>query len=365
MAASAILAGAALFGAAPGTAAATVVKPASNSPVLIGAGDVCVTSVIANAEATAALIAARPTNHVFTLGDNSNETGTASQYANCYAKAWGAFKSRTRPTVGNHDYMTAGAAPYYAYFGSLAGPSVKGYYSYNLANNWHVIVLNAICLEVGGCQAGSAQEKWLKADLAANRGKHIVAMWHIPSFSSGSTHGDNSTYKAWWTDLYAAHADLILDGHDHDYERFAQQSPAGVATSAGIREFVVGTGGASQRAFGTIQANSQVRSTGVFGVLKLTLGLHSYSWWFIPVAGKTFTDHGTAATHSQAATPDVVTLADDYAGPSLRYEPRLSAVRPTGFGAGRTASADSLLLGPLPRPRGRRPALSCGRRGRP
>jgi len=298
IAASALLAGAALFSSMPAVAAATVVPPAAGSPVLIGAGDICITSSIAHAKATAALISARPADHVFTLGDNSNEIGTASQYANCYARAWGAFKSRTRPAAGNHDYMTANAAPYYAYFGSLAGPSGKGYYSYSLANNWHVIVLNAMCSEVGGCQTGSVQEKWLKADLAANPGKHVIAMWHIPAFSSGGAHGNNSSYKAWWTDLYAAHADLVLDGHDHDYERFALQSPAGVATSAGIREFVVGTGGAGQRPFGKIRANSQVRSTGVFGVLQLTLGLHSYSWRFIPVAGKTFTDSGTQATHS-------------------------------------------------------------------
>jgi hypothetical protein len=278
--------------------ALAVTPPAAGSPVLIGAGDICVTSVIANARATAKLITARPSAHVFTIGDNSNESGTAAQYANCYAKTWGPFLGRTRATVGNHDYMTSKAAPYYAYFKTAAGPAGKGYYSYNLANNWHVIVLNAMCSEVGGCQAGSVQEKWLKADLAANKGKHIVAMWHIPAFSSGGTHGNNPTYKVWWTDLYAAHADIILDGHDHDYERFALQSPSAVATSAGIREFVVGTGGAGQRPFGTIRANSQVRRTGVFGVLQLTLGLHSYSWKFIPIAGKTFTDSGTQATHS-------------------------------------------------------------------
>jgi hypothetical protein len=281
--------------AAAGPSTAAVV---ATNPVLIGAGDICITSSIANARATATLITARPTAVVFTLGDNSNETGTTTQYANCVAKTWGAFKSRIHPVVGNHDYMTSGAAPYYAYFGAAAGPKGKGYYSYNLANNWHVVVLNAMCSTVGGCQAGSAQEKWLKADLAANKGKHVIAMWHIPSFSSGSAHGNNASYKAWWTDLYVAHADLVLDGHDHDYERFALQSPAGKADPLGIREFVVGTGGAGQRPFGTIRANSQVRSTGTFGVLQLTLKTHSYSWQFIHVAGKTFTDSGTQATHS-------------------------------------------------------------------
>jgi hypothetical protein len=283
---------------APTSAPTATLPPAAGSPVLIGAGDICITSVIQNARATAALITARPSDIVYTLGDNSNESGTASQYANCYAPTWGVFLNRTHATVGNHDYMTSGAAPYYAYFGAAAGPAGKGYYSYNLANNWHVIVLNAMCSEVGGCGSGSPQETFLRNDLAANAGKHILAMWHIPRFSSGSAHGDNPTYTVWWQDLYDAHADIVLDGHDHDYERFALQNPNGVADPNGIREFVVGTGGAGQRAFGSIDANSQVRSTGTFGVLQLTLGLHSYSWQFIPVAGKTFTDSGTQATHS-------------------------------------------------------------------
>jgi len=280
------------------TAQPTATPPSSGDPVLIGAGDICVTSVIKNAQATAALITARPNDIVFTLGDNSNETGTTAQYGNCYATTWGTFLNRTHATVGNHDYMTSGAAPYYSYFGAAAGPAGKGYYSYSLANNWHVIVLNAMCSSVGGCGVGSPQETFLRNDLAANAGKHVIAMWHIPSFSSGGTHGNNSNYAAWWQDLYAAHADLVLDGHDHDYERFALQSPSAQADPAGIREFVVGTGGAGQRPMGTIRANSQVRNTGTFGVLELTLGAHSYSWQFVPVAGQTFTDSGTQVTHS-------------------------------------------------------------------
>ncbi len=266
--------------------------------VLIGAGDICITSNIANANATAALITARPSAVVFTAGDNSNETGTTANYTNCVAKTWGAFKTRIHPVPGNHDYMTSGASPYYAYFGAAAGTTGKGYYSYNLANNWHVISLNAMCSDVGGCGVGSAQETFLRTDLAANAGKHIIAVWHIPAFSSGGAHGNNPAYRAWWDDLYAAHADLVLNGHDHDYERFALQSPSGAADANGIREFVVGTGGAGQRAMGTIRANSQIRSTGTFGVLQLTLHANSYTWQFLPVAGQTFTDSGTQATHS-------------------------------------------------------------------
>ncbi len=276
----------------------TASAASGSDPVLVGAGDICVTSIIGDASSTARLIEARPADKVFTLGDNSNDTGTTTNYSSCYATTWGPFLSRTRATIGNHDCMTANCAPYYAYFGAAAGPANKGYYSYNLANNWHVIVLNSQCEQIGGCKKGSPEETWLQADLAANPGKHILAMWHIPAFSSGGVHGNNANYLVWWQDLYAAHADLILDGHDHDYERFDLQSPAAVADPNGIREFVVGTGGAGQRPMGTIRANSQVRSSGTYGVLVLTLHAHAYSWQFVPVAGKTFTDAGTTATHS-------------------------------------------------------------------
>ena len=275
----------------------SAVPPAAGSPVLIGAADICVTGSITDAQATAALIVARPNDIVFTAGDNSNETGSFSQYAGCVDKTWGVFKSRIHPVPGNHDYMTSGAVPYFAYFGAAAGRAGKGWYSYDLGNDWHVVALNAMCSEVGGCGTGSPQETFLRADLAANAGKHIVAIWHIPAFSSGSEHGDNSTYAVWWQDLYAAHAEIVLNGHDHDYERFTPQSPSGKADPNGIREFVVGTGGAGQRGFGTIRANSKVRNSGTFGVLELTLGAHSYSWRFIPVPGSTFTDSCVQATH--------------------------------------------------------------------
>ena len=265
--------------------------------VLIGAGDICIGSNIADARKTAALVSARSTALVFTLGDNSNEAGTPDQYSNCYGPTWGTFKSRTSPTVGNHDLIAWHGAPYYAYFGSAAGPAHKGYYSYDVAANWHVIVLNAICSEVGGCGAGSPEETWLKADLAAIIGKHILAMWHIPEFSSGP-HGNTTVYRAWWDDLYAAHADIVLNGHDHVYERFAQQSPTGAADPNGLREFVVGTGGASHSSFVRLVATSETRNGETFGVLELTLELHSYSWQFIPITGGSFTDSGETATHT-------------------------------------------------------------------
>jgi hypothetical protein len=287
----------------PGTATRTLTPTptqlaAGGDPVLIGAGDICITSGIANAQATAAILGANPSAAIFTAGDNSNESGTSDQYSDCIAKTWGVYKDRTHPVPGNHDYATSGAAPYYAFYGAAAGTASKGYYSYDLANDWHVISLNAMCAEVGGCGAGSPQETFLRNDLAANAGKHIIAIWHMPSFSSGGANGNSTAFRAWWDDLYAAHADLVINGHDHDYERFALQSPAAAADPNGIREFVVGTGGASQIPMGTIRANSQVRSTGTFGVLKLTLHAQSYDWQFIPVAGRTFADSGTQATHS-------------------------------------------------------------------
>lgn len=242
---------------------------------MIGAGDICILSSLSRAKATAALVAARPNDIVFTLGDNSNEAGTTAQYANCVAQAWGApgIKPRTHPVPGNHDYGTAGAAPYFAFYG------VPPYYSYDPAPGWHAIALNSQ-LSVTG-----AQETWLKADLAANAGKHIIAYWHQPEFSSGGAHGNSTAFRAWWNDLYAAHACIVMNGHDHDYERFAPQTPAGVAAADGIREFVVGTGGAGDRAMGTIRANSQVRNATAYGALELTLTPTGYAWDFISTTG--------------------------------------------------------------------------------
>lgn len=271
--------------------------PAAGSPRLIGAGDICITSIMANAAATAKLVEARPSDVVYTLGDNSNEAGTLSEYTGCYGKTWGAFLNRTHATIGNHDCGTSNCGPYYQYFGADAGPAGKGYYSYDLANNWHVIVLNSQGSQVGGVGVGSPQETWLRADLAANAGKHIIAMWHIPVFTSGQL--SRNAYLPFWQDLYNAHADIIMSGHDHLYERTALMNASGKADPNGIRQFTVGTGGASPQPFGsTVLSTSQVRQTGTFGVLELTLGAHSYSWQFIPVAGKTFTDSGTQATHS-------------------------------------------------------------------
>jgi acid phosphatase type 7 len=264
------------------------------SVVMVGAGDIAHCSTNTD-EATAKLLDGI-SGTVFTLGDNAYNSGTDAQFKNCYDPTWGRYKARTKPSVGNHEYLTSGASGYFGYFGSAAGDPKKGYYSYD-RGAWHVIVLNSNCSKVGGCAAGSPQEKWLRADLATHPNKCTLAYFHAPLYSSGE-HGNSTSVRPFWKALYQAGADVVLSGHDHDYERFAPQDPYGAFSSArGIREFVVGTGGTYLRPFGTIKANSQVRNATTHGVLKLTLNSGGYEWKFVPVAGKSFTDSGSASCH--------------------------------------------------------------------
>jgi hypothetical protein len=262
---------------------------------LVGAGDIARCSSTGD-EATAKLLDGI-SGTVYTTGDNAYESGTATEFSNCYDPTWGRHKARTKPSVGNHEYGTLGASGYFNYFGAAAGDPSKGYYSYNLGE-WHVISLNSMCDNVGGCGATSPMVSWLKQDLAANSDKACtLAYFHHPLFNSG-THGNATEMRPTWDALYAANAEVVLNGHDHHYERFAPQSPSGALdTSRGIREFVVGTGGASHYGIVNIQPNSQVRNTDTFGVLKLTLHPTSYGWNFVPEAGKTFTDSGTTSCH--------------------------------------------------------------------
>ena len=266
-------------------------------PVLLAAGDIANCKMIAGAQATAKIIEAIP-GTVAALGDLALSNGTAEEFANCYDKTWGVFKSRTRPAPGNHEFHSSGGAPYFDYFGAAAGDPKTGYYSYDLGA-WHIIALNGECKDVGGCQTGSPEEKWLRADLQAHPAACTLAYWHEPLFSSGATHGNDPDFIAFWQDLYNASATIVLNGHDHDYERFAPQTPDGVADpTRGIREFVVGTGGNHERVFAaTPRPNSEIRMTGTFGVLQLTLHAHGYDWKFIPEAGKTFHDSGRGNCH--------------------------------------------------------------------
>jgi acid phosphatase type 7 len=262
----------------------------ASDPVLVGAGDIA--SCSASGDTATARLLTSIAGTVFTTGDNAYERGSAAEYANCYDPTWGQVKTRTRPTTGNHDYGTSGAAGYFGYFGSRAGTKGKGYYAYNLGS-WRVYALNSNCGYVS-CSSTSAQGRWLKADLAANPHRCVLAYWHHPLFSSGP-HGNSSAVKAFWNILYAAHAEIVINGHDHDYERFARQSPGGIRTARGLREFVVGTGGRSHYAWGRIKPNSLARNNTTYGVLKLTLHASSYSWRFVPVGGKTYTDSGTTS----------------------------------------------------------------------
>jgi len=265
--------------------------------VLVGAGDIASCDDLKGAEATAKLLDSIP-GTVFAAGDLAYPDGSDEQFANCYGPTWGRFKDRTRPAPGNHEYHSDGASGYVRYFGSAAGDSKKGYYSYELGD-WHILVVNSECDAVGGCQAGSPQEQWLRQDLKTHPVKCTLAYWHKPLFSSGAAHGNDPEIKPLWDALYAADADVVINGHDHDYERFAPQDPAGKLDSQrGIREFVVGTGGKnSHRTFASPKPNSEVRQADTFGVLKLTLRAASYDWEFVPEAGKTFTDSGSGTCH--------------------------------------------------------------------
>ena len=242
------------------------------------------------------------------LGDSQYNDGFAAQYSQYFDKLWGQFKNIIHPAPGHHDYYTdATAAGYYGYYGAAANNSTQpnctasceGYYSFDIGN-WHIVALNTnhytggalqVCAYVA-CDATSAQVTWLKRDLAASTKPCRLAFWSDPRWSSGTKHGSNPVIGPIWDALYAAHVDLALNGHEHEYERFAKQNPNGAADAAGIREIVSGTGGNGLYPFGTPLNNSQVRDNVTHGVLKLTLHSDSYTWNFLPVDG-TFTDTGT------------------------------------------------------------------------
>lgn len=266
--------------------------------VVLAAGDIA-SCVSYGAGATAKLVLAQLADHangiVLTIGDNAYEEGSADDFAKCYDPTWGQFKGRTYPAAGNHDYLSRGARPYFDYFGAKSGDLGKGYYSFELGP-WHLIALNSNCTAVGGCQAGSPEEQWLKDDLAAHPTACTLVYWHQPLFNGG-LHGPAPQVKPFWDALYAAHADIILNGHDHNYQRFAPQDPDGKADPNGIREFVVGTGGASHYPIFTNAANLEAHDAQTFGVIKLTLHPTGYDWEFLPEAGKTFTDSGSDTCH--------------------------------------------------------------------
>ena len=276
--------------------------PAAADPVFVGAGDIAECNSSDDTKTANLLDGISGT--VFVLGDNAYENGSITEYNNCYEPTWGRHKARTKPVPGNHEYGTSGAAGYYTYFGAAGSPlesnctsNCKGYYSYDLGA-WHIIALNS---EIDS-SVTSTQLTWLRDDLAAHTNTCTLAYWHKPYYSSGD-HGNDPSFKPFWDALYHYGADVVLNGHDHNYERFAPQNASGQADpNRGIREFVIGTGGRDLRGFPILRANSEITNSNTFGVLKLTLHASSYDWQFVPVAGQTFTDSGTANCSTARAT---------------------------------------------------------------
>jgi 3',5'-cyclic AMP phosphodiesterase CpdA len=264
--------------------------PSAFAADIVAAGDIAGCDSSGDTQ-TAALLDGLP-GTILALGDLAYDDGTASDFEDCYEPTWGRHKARTRPAPGNHEYNTGGAAGYYDYFGAAAGDPDEGWYSFDLGG-WHIVSLNSNCAAAGGCTRSSPQGEWLAADLAAHPRTCTLAYWHHPRFSSGD-HGNILAVRDLWAILDEHDADVVLTGHDHDYERFAPQDADGKASASGLREFVVGTGGRSLRAFGSTAANSEVRSRSSYGVLKLQLLPTSYTWQFVPVAGGSFTDSGAA-----------------------------------------------------------------------
>jgi calcineurin-like phosphoesterase family protein/fibronectin type III domain protein/S-layer family protein len=299
---------------------------AASNPVIAAAGDIACdptssnfnsgngSSGLCRQQYTSDLLVNTGLAAVLPLGDVQYYCGSYQAFLQSYDLSWGRVRSISHPVIGNHEYITSAdpngpssgcdvtnesAAGYFNYFGAAAGNKGQGYYSYDIGT-WHLIALNSNCTDVGGCTATSAQGQWLEADLSAHSNFCTLAYWHIPLFSSGGRGELNS--KGLWQILYNHDADLILNGHDHIYERFAPQDPNGIADIAkGMREFIVGSGGANHTSFDTIAANSEVRNADTYGVLKLTLHSTSYNWKFVPEAGKTFTDSGTGACHGSSS----------------------------------------------------------------
>jgi hypothetical protein len=282
----------------------TVLTPSSismNTPIVIyAAGDIAECDSGVPDKSTGAMITSKlllkTSGPIFTLGDDSNDSGTKKDYDNCYNPTWGRLLDRTYPVMGNHDASPDNQGnAYFSYFAGMTGEF--GHYSLDLGS-WHIIVLNAECgIGNQGCYYGSPQEKWLRADLAATQQKCIMALWHQPLFTSGGQSPDPDV-RSFWFDLYNYKADIILNGHNHMYERFVPLNPFGVAIGNGISEFVVGTGGAPREYnMKPLAAGEVVHDASSFGFLKLTLLQNSYQWQFIAQPDKSFTDSGTAFCH--------------------------------------------------------------------
>jgi acid phosphatase type 7 len=313
---------------------------AAADPVIMAAGDIgcdpadpgynggAGTADRCHQQATSDLVVGTPLDAVLPLGDIQYDSATTARINAVYAPTWGRVKSISRPILGNHESGTA--TGYFDYFNGPgvsdgpAGPRGKGYYSFDLGA-WHVVALNSNCSSVS-CSAGSEQESWLRADLAAHPTGCTLAYWHHARFSSGHD-GSNAFMQPLWEALQDAQAELLLSGHSHDYERFAPLNRDGDVDGAeGIRQFVVGTGGAFfTGGLGSLAPHSEVAQNNTFGVLKLTLHPTSYDWQFVPEAGGTFTDAGSEPCHGPFALPPPPEALPDGTAPAitrLRLAPR-------------------------------------------
>jgi hypothetical protein len=295
-----VIAAAALLLTLPIPAHAARVAPVGSEVVtLVGAGDIAVCGSNTDDSATAAMVssvlAEQASNIAFTAGDNVYPDGSSNWYSTCYDPAWGAFKLRTRPVPGNHDYYNnPHAEGYFGYFGSQAGPSGRGYYKF-YAGSWRVYALTSECAR--GTRCYIRQYRWLRADLVNNPRKCVLAIWHRPRFSSGAAHGSSDRMAPVFKLLYNKGAEIVLTGHEHDYERFAPTDADGVPTPNGLRQWVVGTGGAPLYSFAaTPLVASEVRNADTHGVLRLDLAPGGYDWQFIATQGS-FTDSGSGTCH--------------------------------------------------------------------
>ncbi len=275
--------------------------PEEGSVRLVGAGDIAVCGGNGD-EATAALVEALLASadgaaYAFTTGDNAYPDGRLRHYLSCYEPSWGRFLDHTIVTPGNHDYRFGNLDGYWTYFGGAAGDRFTTWYSREIGD-WQLLVLDTMCREVDGCGPGSPQAEWLTAELALGF-DCTLALMHRPRYSSGSGHGSQPEVSTFWRLLADAGAELVVSGHDHNYERFVPLDAEGQAapSGAGIRQFVVGTGGAGFYDFRSPMPNSEVRIGRTHGVLSLELGRGSYEWEFLPVAGGAPLDSGSGECH--------------------------------------------------------------------
>jgi acid phosphatase type 7 len=276
------------------TAVQSILGGSDLAPVVIAAGDIASCNSSGD-ELTSRLVESIP-GTLITLGNNAYQNGTERDYEKCFNPSWGQFLSRMKPAIGNLDYNTAGAEAFFDYFSTILGETDEAYYSYEVGN-WQVIALDSNCVTVG-CGVNSAQSRWLKSELQGSKSKCTLVYMHHPLFSSGRISGSNKQVEPLWQVMYDSGVDVVLSAHERNYERFAPQTPQGrLDTAKGIREFVVGTGGRGLYGFGPAIPNSEVRNVSALGVLKLNLASDNYSWQFVPVAGKTFTDTGTEKCH--------------------------------------------------------------------